>query len=319
MAVELFIQHNSTIQFPVVEEGARLTLERKGTPGKLEFTVVKGPGLNFAEGDPVKLTVNGTAMFYGFVFKKKRDKGGTIDVVAYDQLRYLKNKDTITEEGLKASDLLKRIATDFRLNLGTVEDTGYTLETIVEENQTLFDMIQSALDETLMNTKQLYVLYDDAGKLTLKNINTMKLNLLIDEETGENFSYESSIDEQTYNKIKLAYNDEKTGKRELFIAQDGAKMNQWGVLQYFEEVQTKTGASAKADALLKLYDQKTRKLTIQNAFGDVRVRAGSAVAVALNLGDIVTNNYMVVNKVTHTFRGDEHMMELDLIGGEFIA
>lgn len=319
MAVELFIQHNSTIQFPVVKEGARLTLERKGTPGKLEFTVVKGPGLNFAEGDPVKLTVNGTAMFYGFVFKKKRDKGGTIDVVAYDQLRYLKNKDTITEEGLKASDLLKRIATDFRLKLGTVEDTGYTLETIVEENQTLFDMIQSALDETLMNTKQLYVLYDDAGKLTLKNINTMKLNLLIDEETGENFSYESSIDEQTYNKIKLAYNDEKTGKRELFIAQDGAKMNQWGVLQYFEEVQTKTGASAKADALLKLYDQKTRKLTIQNAFGDVRVRAGSAVVVALNLGDIVTNNYMVVNKVTHTFKGDEHMMALDLIGGEFIA
>ena len=70
--------------------------------------------------------------------------------------------------------------------------------------------------------------------------------------TSENFSYESSIDEQTYNKIKLAFNNEKTGKRELFIAQDGEKMNQWGVLQYFEEVQTKTGASAKANALLKL-------------------------------------------------------------------
>lgn len=224
MAVELFIQHNSTIQYPVVEEGAKLTLERKGTPGKLEFTVVKAPGLNFQEGDPVKLTVDGTPMFYGFVFKKKRDKGGTIDVVAYDQLRYLKNKDTLTEEGLKASDLLKRLAGDFRLNLGTVEDTGYTIETIVEENQTLFDMIQNALDETLMNTKQLFVLYDDVGKLSLKNINSMKLNLLIDEETGENFSYESSIDEQTYNKIKLAFNNEKTGKRELFIAQDGEKM-----------------------------------------------------------------------------------------------
>lgn len=60
MAVELFIQHNSTIQYPVVEEGAKLTLERKGTPGKLEFTVVKAPGLNFQEGDPVKLTVDGT-------------------------------------------------------------------------------------------------------------------------------------------------------------------------------------------------------------------------------------------------------------------
>ena len=319
MAVELFIQHNSTIQFPVVKEGARLTLERKGTPGKLEFTVVKGPGLNFAEGDPVKLTVNGTAMFYGFVFKKKRDKGGTIDVVAYDQLRYLKNKDTLTEEGLKASDLLKRLAGDFRLNLGTVEDTGYTIETIVEENQTLFDMIQNALDETLMNTGQLFCLYDDAGKLTLKNINSMKLNLLIDEETGETFDYSSSIDEQTYNKIKLTYDNEQTGKRELYIAQDGEKMNQWGVLQYFEALQSATGAAAKANALLKLYDQKTRKLTVKNAFGDVRVRAGCAVVVALNLGDIITNNYLMVEKVTHNFKGDEHFMDLTLIGGEFIA
>lgn len=319
MTVELFIQHNSTIQFPVVEEGAKLTWERKGAPGKLEFTVVKCPGLNFAEGDPVKLTVDGTSIFYGFVFKKKRDKGNAIDVVAYDQLRYLKNKDTFVDEGLKASDLLRRIASDFHLNLGTVEDTGHTLETIVEENQTLFDMVQNALDETLLHTKQLYVLYDDAGKLTLKNINSMQLNLLIDAHTGENFSYESSIDDQTYNKIKLAFNNEKTGKRELYVAQDGANMNQWGVLQYFEEVQTSSGAAAKADALLKLYNQKTRKLTIKNAFGDVRVRAGTAVMISLNLGDMIANQFMVAEKVTHTFKGEEHTMELTLIGNNFIA
>ena len=148
-----------------MKEGGKLTWERKGTPGRLDFTVVKDGIINFQEGNPVKLIVDGTPMFYGFVFTKKRDKGNTIDVTAFDQLRYLKNKDTITEEGLKASDLLKRLATDFRLNLGTVEDTGYTMETVVEENQTLFDMIQNALDETLLNTKQLYVLYDDVGKL----------------------------------------------------------------------------------------------------------------------------------------------------------
>ena len=56
-------------------------------------------------------------------------------------------------------------------------------------------------------------------------------------------------------------------------------MNQWGVLQYFEALHA-TGAAAKANALLKLYDQKTRKLTVKNAFGDVRVRAGCAVVVA---------------------------------------
>jgi len=313
------IQNGSTIYYPVVEEGAKLTLERKGTPGRLDFTVVKDATLNFQEGNPVKLTVNGTPMFYGFVFTKKRSKGNTIDVIAYDQLRYLKNKDTLIDEGLKASDVLSRIATDFRLNLGTVEDTGYTMETVVEENQTLFDMIQNALDETLLNTKQLYVLYDDVGKLTLRNINSMRVGLLIDEETGENFDYESSIDEQTYNKIKLSFNNEKTGKRELYVAQDGEKMNLWGVLQYYEQIQTATGAAAKAEALLKLYDQKTRKLTIKNAFGDVRIRAGCSIMISLNLGDIIANQFMVVEKVTHIFKADEHMMDLTMIGGEFIA
>lgn len=319
MGAEILIQHGSSIQFPAVVEGAKLSLERKGTPGKLTFTVVKDATLNFQEGDPVKLTVDGTPMFYGFVFTKSRDKDGTIDVTAYDQLRYLKNKDTITEEGLKASDLLRRIATDFQLNLGTVEDTGYTIETIVEENQTLFDMIQNALDETLLNTGKLFVLYDAVGSLILKDVNSLKTDLLIDLETAENFNYSSSIDDQTYNKIKLAFNNGKTGKRELYVAQDGEKMNQWGVLQYFEEIQTATGAPAKAEALLAHYDRKTRKLTVKNAFGRPDIRAGSAVMVSLNLGDIIANQYLMAEKVVHTFKGEEHFMDLTLIGGDFVA
>ncbi len=319
MAAEILIQHGSSIQFPAVVEGAKLTLERKGSPGKLTFTVVKDSALNFQEGDPVKLTVGGIPMFYGFVFTKKRSREKTIDVVAYDQLRYLKNKDTLIDEGLKASDILKRLATDFRLNLGTVEDTGYTLETVVEENQTLFDMIQNALDETLRNTKQLFILYDDCGSLTLKNITSLKTDLLIDASTAEDFDYSSSIDEQTYNKIKLAFNNEKTGKRELFVAQDGGNMNQWGVLQYFEQIQSETGAAAKANALLGLYNRKTRRLTVKNAFGRPDIRGGSAVMVSLNLGDIVANQFLVVDRVTHTFRGNEHFMDLVLFGGDFVA
>lgn len=319
MALELMIQNGSTIYCPIVEEGAKLTWERKGTPGRLDFTVIKEGGLDFQEGNPVKLTVNGTPMFYGFVFTKKRSKGPAIDVTAYDQLRYLKNKDTLIAEGLKASEVLTRIAGEFRLNLGAVEDTGYTLETIVEENQTLFDMIQNALDETLLHTGQLFVLYDDVGKLALKNIHSMRVGLLMDETTGENFDYTSSIDDQTYNKVKLSYNDAENGKRELYVAQDGEKMNLWGVLQYYEQIQTATGAAARAEAILKLYNQKTRKLTIQSAFGDARIRAGCSLMVSLHLGDMIANQCMVVEKVTHTFRADHHTMDLTMIGGEFVA
>lgn len=320
MGYELFIQNGATLYYPAVEEGVSLSWERKGTPGTLNFTVLQDAALHFQEGNPVKFVVDGVTMFYGFIFRKKRKANqNTVEVVAYDQTRYLKNKDTVVEEGLTASQLLKRLAEDFRLNLGTVEDTGYVIPAIVEENVTLFDMMQSALDETLLNTGQLFCLYDEGGALTLKNINSLKLNLLIDEETAETFDYESSIDEQTYNKIKLVYNNNETGKQDQYVAQDGEKMNTWGVLQYLESVQTPIGAAEKAQALLKLYGQKTKSLTISSAFGDSRVRAGSAVMVSLNLGDMSVNTFLMVERVTHRFKQGSHFMDLTLVGGEFIA
>ena len=319
MEYELFIQNGDNILYPVIEDEIKLVWERKKTPGKLDFVVLKDSLINFQEGNPVKFSVNKTPIFYGFVFTKKRTKDGRIQVTAYDQLRYLKNKDTFIEEGLKASELIKRLAKDFRLNTGTIEDTGYKIDVISEENQTLFDMIQNALDETLMNNKKLFVLYDDVGKLTLKNINDMKLDILIDADTGENYSYESSIDGNTYNKIKLVYEDKDAGKRRRFEAKDSAMINQWGVLQYFEKINTPTGAANKAENLLGLYDQKTRKLKVENAFGDIRVRGGSTLIIKLNLGDLLVNNYMTVEKVTHSFKSNNHSMTMDLIGGGFIA
>lgn len=316
---ELFIQHGGTIYEPAVLEGIVWSTERQKQPGKLTFKVVKDAKLNFAEGDAVRLRINGKNVFYGFVFKKQRNKEKTISVTAYDQLRYLKNKDTYVYTNKSAADVIKMIAADFRLKTGTVEDTGFKIASMVEENEELFQIIQNALDMTLQNKKKMYVLYDDFGKITLKSLESMKVDLLIDEETGENFDYTSSIDSNTYNKIKLTYDNEKSGKREVFIAQDSKHMNDWGILQYFETIQKSENGKAKADALLKLYNNKTRNLTIKNACGDVRVRAGSMVVVMLNLGDIITKNWMIVEKCKHEFKESEHLMTLTMKGGEFNA
>ena len=70
--VDLIIQSGSTILYPIVEEGISLSWDRKGSPGKLKFSVVKDSVLSFQEGDAVKLSVDGTDMFYGFVFTKSR-------------------------------------------------------------------------------------------------------------------------------------------------------------------------------------------------------------------------------------------------------
>ena len=317
--VELLIQHGDKVFSPAVEEGITWATERKGCPGELQFKVVKDKTLDITEGDAVRFKFDDEKVFYGFIFKLKRDKGETISVTAYDQLRYFKNKDTYVYEKKTASQFLKMIAADYNLQTGTIEDTGYKIPSRVEENTTLFDMVQNALDLTLENQKYMYILYDDFGKIALKGLDDMKLNLLIDEETGENYDYDSSIDSQTFNKIKLTYDNEKTGKREVYIAQDSKNINQWGVLQHFDTLQEGENGKAKADALLSLYNKKTRNLSIKNAFGDVRVRAGSLVVVMLDLGDVKVESFMLVEKCKHEFRESQHFMNLTLRGGEFVV
>ena len=85
------------------------------------------------------------------------------------------------------------------------------------QGQTLFDIVQNALDITLLNTGQMYVLYDDFGALALKNIVGMAYNLLINENTAEDYSYTCSIDRETYNQIKLVFDNEETGKRDVYM------------------------------------------------------------------------------------------------------
>ena len=307
--------------YPPVVEGVTIEWERQGQPGKLTFEVVKTDGLSFQEGDPCRFSVDGTPMFYGFVFEKSR-KGSNPNVIkctVYDQLYYLKNKDTYVYSNKTAAEVIRMIAEDFQLNVGGLEDTGYKIASRVEDNQTLFDIIQNALDETLKATKQMYVLYDAVGKLTLKNIGSMKLGLLIDEDTAGDYDYKSSIASQTYDKIKLAYENKDTGVREIYIAQDGSSINQWGVLQYYEKLDNATNAKAMADALLSLYNTKTRTLKLQDVLGDVRVRAGTLLVVMLGLGDINVSNFLMVEQVKHSFKDGQHLMELKLRGGTFVT
>lgn len=326
MYVELLVanESGSKVYQPAVEEGIEWTTQRAGTPGKLTFKVLKDDILDFTEGSAVRLKVDGDEVFYGFVFTKSRQKDQIITVTAYDQLRYLQNKDTKVYEGKTATQFIQMLAADYRLNVGDMEDTGYVIASRVEENSSLFDMIGNALDLTLTNTGNMFVLFDSFGKLTLKSLGKMRVGdgdnyLMIDEETGENFDYKSSIDSQTYNKVKLTYDNEETGTREVYIAQSGENINKWGILQYFDTLQKGENGQAKADALLKLYNKKTRNLKIQNAFGDNRVRAGSLIVVNLALGDMSVKNFMLVEKCIHTYKESEHWMTLTLRGGEFVA
>ena len=315
---ELLIQNGSTVYLPPVQEEVKVTTERQISPGSIEFSFVD-TGISIAEGNPVRLKDGETCVFYGFIFKIKRDRSNIVKVTAYDQIRYLKNKDTMVYENKTAAEVVMQIANNFGFNLGTIADTIWKIASRVEDNESLMDMIGNALDLTLQNTGDLYILHDDGGKLNLSFIGDMYVPIVIDAETGQNYDYESSIDSDTYNRIKLVFDNEKTGKRDVYIAQDSSHMNDWGILQYFDTLQDGENGQAKADALLKLYNKATKTLTIKDACGDSRVRGGSLVVVQLDLGDVQIKNLMLVEKCVHKYGESKHTMDLTLSGGGFSA
>ncbi len=321
MEIDLSIKKvvkGKTVTFkPLVEEGITLETDRQGSPGTLKFNVLKDDIINFSEGDIVTLSVDGKDVFLGYVFLKSRNSDSIISVTAYDQLRYLKNKDTKNFQNMTLSEILKEIADDFELEVGVIEDSGYVIKSMLKENTALIDMISSAINTNLKNKNEMFVIYDDYGKICLKNVASMEVDFLLTESVCSDFNYQTDIDSNTYNRVRV-YNKEATSEKDKTKqAEDKVNINNWGVLQYFENVEEGEDPQSQANERLELYNKKTRTLSVSNVFGDTRVRAGSTLPVQLNLGDMALNSFLVVDKCKHSFKENEHLMDLTLIGGEF--
>ena len=206
------------------------------------------------------------------------------------------------------------IARDFGLKTGSLANTKYAVSRI-DMDQTLFDIIQNALDETISATGKIYTLYDNYGKMMLRQ--PWKVNILIDEETGQGYNYSVSTDKDYYNQIKLAYENKKTGKLDVYISRSSKAINKYGVLQYYEKIDDPKVAKLKGKVLLKMYNKVVRTLSITGAFGSTKVRAGCLVPVIMDLYDRKVSSYLLVDKVTHTFNNGQYTMDLDLSGGGF--
>lgn len=205
--LELIIEHNGVAFAPPVESDVQIEWNRTDSCGKMTFTTIKvdDPVMNIQEGDRVTFKCDDKPVFLGYVFTKSRDKEHRIEITCYDQLRYFKNKYTYLFTKKTATQIIQALCKDFNLQIGTMENTNYIIPLVEEENKSAFDIALGTLQDTLMATGEMYVLYDDYGKLNLKNVNSMKTGMLIYDENAENFTYKSSIDDETYNSVVLYY------------------------------------------------------------------------------------------------------------------
>ena len=320
---ELTIRNKNTGDLWLVEpqDDIQITRAIDCVPSKMTFKVPKDLNLNFDEGDTVKFTLNGGAVFFGFIFEKQRDGKNTISVTCYDQLRYLKNKDCYVIGAMTATEFIKMVAEDFGLKCGYMDNTVWKTPDkpkTVFKDKSLQEMICQLLDKTVIFTPNhaFYHLFDDNGELRLASFESMKTDIYIDDECMEDVQYTTSIDKDTYNYVKIIRtvpNGASSKLENTFIAKDDKNIAKWGRLQYLIIPKEKDiNAVAEAKAIMAHKNKKTREIKLKNVIGDVRVRGGSLVYINRNFGDIIVNNYMMVTSVTHTFKTGFHGMDLDL-------
>lgn len=252
-------------------------------------------------------------IFYGYVFKHEQNKAKEVTVTAYDQLRYCKTKDIIVVKDDTIDSLVRKMCNYFGFRVGTLTNTGYKLPVSVHDDKTWLDIIYTAISDTLTNTGRWYCLRDEFGSIAIRELQELQLNLVLgDESLAYDYTYEKSIDDETYNQVKVSIPNEKTGKYDSYVVKDSESISKFGLLQYLEVLDKDANpsqAKSKADMLLKLYNREMEALEL-DCLGDVRVRAGSSFYGQIE--DIKLNKRLIVREVTHEFV-PVHTMSLEVM------
>ena len=301
MKIELAVETETGI-YDITELVSTVSFADKLNDGcsKLEFTCINNsPAVT--NGSIVRFVYD-NLRFYGVVFKIGQSAKGEISVAAYDQLRYTKAKDTIISKGETLTTHVKKMCNYLGLIAGEVADTKYVLTTEAKDDKTWLDIIYEDILETLVNKGKWYMLRDEYGKVCLRDLEDYRLNLVLgDESLCYDYNYELSIDENTYNAIKLVSDSENGGKSIVYIADDKKTVKKYGLLQYFEVLDkglNKSQVKTKAEQLLRLYNREFESLSL-DCIGDTNIRAGCSIRAMIE--GINLNKWLIVQSVTHDF------------------
>lgn len=313
--LEIFVKSKLKV-YKVVAAGCVKIDREEFCAAKLSFKVLKDATISFNQGDAVSVKYDGEGVFFGYVFTKKRDKSNIIEVICYDQLRYLKNRRTYTRGRMRLDEVVNSILKNCALRAGQVDKGNAMLMSVAAENVSLLDVIKKACKDERGMSGERFMLFDNIGRIDLKNEKDMVLDIILDQSNTENCVYRDTIDEGVYNTIEVYSHKERLNTRTLSIVNDKETMDKWGTLILTKKAVDPLNAAGEAKNLLEEYNRINREIVFENAVGDIRIYPGSGVYVKMTTGDLRLEGYMRVKRAVHIFEKNVYSVNVYLDGSE---
>lgn len=316
------------VDISTICEGVTLNLELEGNAGSMELSYVSKQGVDLSEGDVVSLKVNGKKMFYGWVFKKEINATNSVKLKIYDIKRYLAYKDVDVTGEETIDQFFTRICTTMNIKHRVVNTSDYVIPTKIHDGETYNNMLQYAIDQTLIGTdgQQRFCVRANNDTLELVECSQQLTDILIgDRRSLTDYQFSSDI-ENTYTTFKVQRDVASEGQQKLSTTEqillrktlvnvNKENVNRWGDLQYYEKKDSKWTDTQLAQYLShvsQVYSKKTKTLKL-SCLGDTQCIPGNVIM--LNISDLhsegVANmKYVLIIAATHNIGHNIHTMEL---------
>lgn len=318
MKLELYLQNSNTgmvYDISQITEQVQVNQTLDGDAGKLTCILQKDPNnqLQIANGSIISFIVDGKGFFFGYVFKIGTDGEQNYKITCYDQMRYLKNSDVYTTVNMTASQIFEKICIDYGLRYEVKVPSYYIPEPYVHDGKTLYNIIKRGIDLADINEKAQYFITDRFGTLIWSEYSYEKTNIQLgDGSLMTSYQYEKSIDDDTYNQIKIYRDNQDSGKRDIWIVKDSDNIKRWGTLQYLKKADDDVNSAQirqTAENYLKVKNRETETLKLE-AEGILELTVGRGIKFVLPREGI--DKWLWIKSCTHTFNKYLHTMDLEL-------
>ena len=319
---------NDVTDITDIIESVTISTSLGSQSGRCEVSLI-GDGASFSLGSRLQIFDGDNGIFVGHLMSVSMQDDNRFTATFYDQLRYLRNVDVMVYKNITASELFRQICSvseslahykdgyrGQKIELGVIDESSYKLPATVAEGKSYWDMMREAIDQTLAYEGKFYIIRDVFGKLEFRDIETLKTDFVIDDEgTGIGYDYTIGIDRNSFNQVKIGYEDDGAGARKWGIAYDQDLIDKWGVLQYYQLLRNKLSVpelDKRAEQQLLLVTRPTRDVSL-SCFGNFKISAGCGISLSLpRVRAFKGLNRFYVTSCEHHISCDSHTMDLTL-------